>query len=55
MRFGLVDKPNTTKPAAGNTAPANGRKRSAPAEAVDPEEAERRRKRAERFGVPVKE
>lgn len=53
MRFGLADKPNPAK-SVTDAAPTNGKKRSAPAETVDSEEAERRRKRAERFGLPVK-
>ncbi|KAI5118918.1 hypothetical protein M0805_003742, partial [Coniferiporia weirii] len=47
-RFGNDVKPTTSKNAI------LGQKRSAPAEAVDAEELERRRKRAERFGTGPK-
>jgi hypothetical protein len=43
-RFGVDDKP----------AQSIGKKRVAQAEEVDPEELERRKKRAERFGFPVR-
>lgn len=49
MRFGLEVKSNATKPTASATAAVTGQKRGPPAESVDPEEEERRRKRAERF------
>ncbi|KAH7922378.1 hypothetical protein BV22DRAFT_1106669 [Leucogyrophana mollusca] len=42
----------TSKP-ANEPSPKSGQKRAAPVEEVDPEEQEKRRKRAERFGIPV--
>ncbi|THH03844.1 hypothetical protein EW145_g5964 [Phellinidium pouzarii] len=47
-RFGIALKTNTAK------TPVTGQKRSAPAEDVDEEELERRRKRLERFGTGTK-
>ncbi|KAF8972973.1 hypothetical protein BDZ97DRAFT_1778568 [Flammula alnicola] len=50
-RFGI--KP--VQPAAAAAPATNSKKRSAPpAEELDPEELERRKKRAERFGIPIK-
>ena len=68
MRFGLTEKTKHVKPSSeatarvtGQTKPSTqeaarvtGQKRGAPTEVVDTEEAERRRKRAERFRTPVK-
>jgi len=48
QRFG------TSKPEQKGSAPAEGgKKRRTPIEEVDAEEQERRRKRAERFGIPL--
>lgn len=55
-RFGIVQPvaSQTPPPSAKTGAQTNGKKRSAPpVEAIDAEEQERRRKRAERFGMPV--
>ncbi|KAE9401564.1 hypothetical protein BT96DRAFT_817734 [Gymnopus androsaceus JB14] len=50
-----ADRFGTKSPAAGETSPGSKRKRaSLPAVEVDPEELERRRKRAERFGASLK-
>lgn len=66
MRFGLPEKVTHVKPSSEGVArvtgqanpPATkggtGQKRGAPEETIDGEEAERRRKRAERFGFPTK-
>ncbi|KAL5507605.1 hypothetical protein ACEPAH_7061 [Sanghuangporus vaninii] len=67
MKFGLPEKTKHVKPSSeaaarvtGQAKPSEvakgitGQKRAAPEETLDSEEAERRRKRAERFGLPVK-
>ncbi|KAL5523469.1 hypothetical protein ACEPAG_7642 [Sanghuangporus baumii] len=67
MKFGLPEKTKHVKPSSeaaarvtGQAKPSEaakgstGHKRAAPEETLDSEEAERRRKRAERFGLPVK-
>ncbi|KZT19898.1 hypothetical protein NEOLEDRAFT_1182999 [Neolentinus lepideus HHB14362 ss-1] len=46
-RFGATAPQNN-----GTSAKPNGKKRPAPAEDADPEELEKRKKRAERFGIP---
>ncbi|KAI0930373.1 hypothetical protein AcV5_007107 [Taiwanofungus camphoratus] len=56
VRFGIAPSVATQTPSVAiqNPAPMNGKKRAAPPlEAVDAEELEKRRKRAERFGIPV--
>ncbi|KAH8107494.1 hypothetical protein DFH11DRAFT_1549512 [Phellopilus nigrolimitatus] len=52
QRFGLDVKTNAkASPNAPAAVAVTGQKRAAPAEELDPEEVERRRKRAERFGI----
>lgn len=48
-RFGITKTP--AAPAAQTATAVTGQKRAAPAQEVDAEELERRRKRAERFGI----
>ncbi|KAF9071097.1 hypothetical protein BDP27DRAFT_1419383 [Rhodocollybia butyracea] len=51
-RFGLKNAENDKASTTRSTSPGSKRKRtSAPVAEIDPEEAERRRKRAERFGI----
>lgn len=49
-RFGIKSPAAAPK----ETSPGSKRKRTAPVVEVDPEESERRRKRAERFGIGLK-